>query len=65
MEVPLMEFVAALSAGVLTALFSRFALPRIAKCACCAGQPPAEPDDVTSDASSAAVISTAAASAHF
>ena len=61
--VPVMEFAAALSAGILVSLWSKFILPRLGKCACC-GQPPAEPDEVTSSSSSAAVIS-AATSAHF
>ena len=62
--IPVMEFCAALSAGILVSLWSKFILPRLGKCACC-GQPPAEPDDeVTSSSSSAAVIS-AATSAHF
>ena len=60
--IPVMEFCAALSAGILVSLWSKFILPRL-KCTCC-GQPPAEPDEVTSTSSSAAVIS-AATSAHF
>ncbi len=61
--IPVMEFAAALSAGILVSLWSKFVLPRLGKCACC-GKPPAEPDEVTSSSSSAAVV-TAAASAHF
>ena len=61
--IPVMEFTAALSAGILVSLWSKFILPRLGRCACC-GQPPAEPDEVTSSSSSAAVV-IAATSTHF
>ena len=58
--VPLMEFAAALSAGILVSLWSRFALPRLAKCACCGTAPNAEePGEDTS-----AVVASST-SAHF
>ena len=69
MDVPIMEFFAALGAGVLVSLWSKYLLPLLPKCACCKKPNAAEPsDDITSSASTAAVIAaviSAASITHF
>ena len=66
MDVPIMEFFAALGAGVLVSLWSKYLLPLLPKCKCtCCKKNAADPsDDITSSASTAAVIS-AASTTHF
>ena len=63
MDVPIMEFFAALGAGVLVSLWSKYLLPLLPKCGCCKKNAADPGDDITSSASTAAVI-TAASTTH-
>ena len=63
MDVPIMEVLVAASAGILVSLWSRYILPLLPKCKCY-NPSAAEPDDASSAASTAAVIS-AASTTHF
>jgi hypothetical protein len=63
MDVPIMEFFAALGAGVLVSLWSKYLLPLLPRGKCCKPNA-AEPDDVSSAASTAAVMSVASTT-HF
>ena len=65
MDVPIMEFCAALSAGILVSLWSKYLLPLLPKGKCCSKPDAAEPDDVSSAASTTAAVMSAASTTHF